>query len=156
MLRAFLLQQLDGRPYPAYRDLVDTPWVLEWPAGRLTLHVLQAQGDPFAPPSRLAVVLEPAVLQRPPDLYATDLARRAAADCLHRALHAAIDPHCGLALTPPVQEVLARTAVRLSPEGELTLLLCASLPAASRRSRVRDGRRLSAARRHPSGQAPVH
>ena len=47
-----LLERLDGRPYPAYRDLEGT-----WRIDDLTLHVDRVQGDPFAAPSRVRVSL---------------------------------------------------------------------------------------------------
>lgn len=45
-----LLQQLDGRQYPAYRDLLGV-----WRIGELELEIDRVQGDPFAAPSRARV-----------------------------------------------------------------------------------------------------
>ena len=45
------LRRIDGRPYPAYRDLEHTDFEM----GRFTLRVDGVQADPFAPPSRCHV-----------------------------------------------------------------------------------------------------
>ena len=47
-----LLRRIDGRSYPAYRDLRGG-----WRLGRVTLTVDHVQGDPFASPSRVRVAL---------------------------------------------------------------------------------------------------
>ena len=45
-----LLRRIDGRPYPAYRDLRG-----EWDLTSVTLSIDHTQGDPFAAPSRVRV-----------------------------------------------------------------------------------------------------
>lgn len=127
--------RLDGRPYPGYRDLAGRNWPLD--VG--TLAIEHVQPDPFAGPSRIRVDL-PADAARLP-LLATDDARRAAADHLHRALSHRL-PADGLAVVVPGAEVLERTAVSVRPDGAVTLRLTVDLPADRRRVRGHDAARL--------------
>lgn len=46
------LARIDGRPYSAYRDLTGA-----YAFGRFTLHIEHVQPDPYAPPSRLRLVM---------------------------------------------------------------------------------------------------
>ena len=47
------LQRIDGRPYPAYRDVEGC----EYDLGDCTLVIQHVQSDPFAPPSRCYVTV---------------------------------------------------------------------------------------------------
>jgi len=131
-------ERLEGRPYPAYRDLGRTPYRL--PACVLTIE--HVQGDPFAAPSRLRVDVPASVIGLPSDLHADADARRAAADHLHRLLHHRLRDHArgpgsgksGLVdLEPPGPEVLERTAVEVDATGAIVVRLRVGLPAAGRR-----------------------
>ncbi|MFN8543696.1 MAG: ABC-ATPase domain-containing protein [Candidatus Binatia bacterium] len=131
------LQRIDGRPYPAYRDLRGRTFVVgPW---RLTLE--HVQGDPFASPSRLRVDVPASVPRLAEAARRTADARRAAADFLHRALAAALGGRQGggsgrsgfVDVAAVGQEVLERTAVRVLPDGALVLRLTVGLPAAGRR-----------------------
>lgn len=59
-----LLRRIDGRPYPAYRDLCGA-----WRIGDLAIRIDHVQGDPFAAPSRLRLFaptgLDPATCTDP-------------------------------------------------------------------------------------------
>ncbi len=121
--------RLDGRPYPAYRDLAARPW----PVADATLTVEHVQPDPFAGPSRLRVDLTPDAAALPVVPSDAD-GRRAVADFLHRALARRLDGR-DLAVAPPGAEVLERTAVVVRPDGGVVLRLTADLPAARRRIR---------------------
>jgi len=133
-----LLARLDGRPYPAYRDLARRPFA----AGRHRLTLEHVQGDPFAAPSRIRVEVAPGASGLPAEACGSADARRAAADFLHRALAAALDgrrraPGSGrsgvLAVAPPGAEVLERTAVEVRPDRGVAVRLTAGLPAEGRR-----------------------
>ena len=52
------LLRIDGRGYRAYRDIKGA-----WRYGDFVLHVDHVQGDPYAAPTRVRVVLEPAVVR---------------------------------------------------------------------------------------------
>lgn len=147
-LRGDLLR-IDGRPYGAYRDVGRRPY----PAGALALTLEHVQGDPFAAPSRLRVDAPPDVTALPPGARTTPGQRRAAADFLHRRLRDALagrrfgggsgkSGHVDVA--PLGEEVLARSAVRVSEDGSVALRLTVGLPAAGRRILGRDAAALLA------------
>ena len=71
-----ILRRIDGRGYPAYRDLKGT-WILP----RFKLIVRRVQGDPFAAPSRISVILEPSRAGFAPESVAT-ASRRTGLSCL--------------------------------------------------------------------------
>ncbi|MBW2732325.1 MAG: ABC-ATPase domain-containing protein [Deltaproteobacteria bacterium] len=139
--REFLEQQLrriDGKGYGAYKDLrgrydLESGW---------TLCVDHVQGDPFAAPSRLSLLVQPQHAEFDPSLYANEprrvaladfLARRFAALC-QRAPRGAGSGKSGLFfIDTPGQEVLTRTASQVSVEGALELRFTLGLPAAGRR-----------------------
>ncbi|MCB9794475.1 MAG: ABC-ATPase domain-containing protein [Alphaproteobacteria bacterium] len=128
-LRA-LLQRIDGRPYPAYRDLEGT-----WALDAYTLFVDRVQGDPFAAPSRVRARLR---LPLPP-LSDAD-AVLAAEDWLLRRFGEGLDPQRRgsgrsgeLQVYRPGPEILERSAARVLGEGELELRFAAGLPAQGRR-----------------------
>jgi len=132
------LERLDGRPYPAYRDLRGRAYA----SGRYRLTVDHVQGDPFASPSRLSIAIPAVVPGLPGMARANPDARRAAADFLHRAIRrglAAQHRRLGsgksglLEIVEVGQEVLERTAVRVDPDGLVVVRLFAGLPAAGRR-----------------------
>lgn len=130
-LRA-VLERLEGRPYPAYRDLRGPAFVID--GHRLTFdHV---QPDPFAAPSRLRVEVAPRFVL-PAEASATADARRATADFLHRGLRRRLGAERGVRVAPLGQEVLERTAVELTKDGKLVVRFEAELPASGRRIRGR-------------------
>ena len=67
--------------YGAYRDLEGTSWAFR----DFTLVVDRAQSDPYAPPSRMHVVVPAAVAGLPADLYSTKARAISIADFLCRA-----------------------------------------------------------------------
>ncbi len=70
------LHRIDGRPYPAYRDLGG-----RWSLSQFTLEIRRVQGDPFAAPSRMAVILSPSRAGFDPSLLRSS-ARRTGVACL--------------------------------------------------------------------------
>lgn len=146
-----LLRRLDGRPYPAYRDLRGR----SYDVGLYALRFEHVQGDPFASPSRLRIGVPAAVPELPAAALSNVAARRAAADFLHRAIarelrRGATRTGSGksglLEIVPLGQEVLERTAVCVDPKGTVVVRLCAGLPAAGRRILGREAMDLLSAR----------
>ena len=76
------LERIDGRSYPAYKDLQRRAYPLG--ADRLTFE--HVQGDPFAAPSRIRIDIPAGVARLPAWATANADARRATADFLHRAI----------------------------------------------------------------------
>lgn len=129
-----LLRRIDGRPYPAYRDLRGT-WDLE----DIVLRVDHVQGDPFAAPSRLRVRLQTGIGE---DIVSDPIARMAAEDWLLRRFVTDLrgrDRGSGksgaLQALRPGPEVVERSAVRLlrTDPGVAEVRFWAGLPARGRR-----------------------
>ncbi|EME36397.1 Isopentenyl-diphosphate delta-isomerase [Kocuria palustris PEL] len=134
------LARMDGRGYPAYRELQGA-----WDLGPAVLHVDHVQSDPYAPPSKIRLVLDRAATAVPAELVRGHSQRVAAGDHLNRVFCAALqrvtpsghDKSAGsLRMMTPGQQVLERTAVLVGPE-RLELRLEAALPAGGRRIRGR-------------------
>jgi predicted ABC-class ATPase len=138
------VRRLDGKPYPAYRDLRGR----RYSVGNVALCLEHVQGDPFAAPSRLRVDVGGAAAGLPELARADRDARRAAADFVHRALRFALRADQRAAgggrragsgksgiveIAALGQEVLERTAVRVDDDGSLVVRLAVGLPAAGRR-----------------------
>jgi predicted ABC-class ATPase len=127
------LDRIDGRPYPAYRDLTGS-WELE----SVTLIVDRVQGDPFASPSRVRVELD-ARLPDSLDLRDRDT-RLAVEDWLLRRFAERLQGerrgsgHSGkLGVLRPGPEVVERSALRVHPDGIVEVRFTVGLPARGRR-----------------------
>lgn len=126
------LSRLDGRPYPAYRDLQG-----RWAVGDLELHIDRVQGDPFAAPSRVRLVVPLGV----PDADRADPDRKLAAeDALLRQFAAGLRSERRgsggsgrIDVYRPGPEVLERSALRLLPGGDIEVRFAVGLPARGRR-----------------------
>lgn len=146
-LRA-LLERIDGRGYPAYRDIRGA-----WTLPGFTLAVRRVQGDPFAAPSSVAVLLEARDADFPASATATG-ARRTGLSCLLARTFAAQAGRLGrtretghgrsgeIAMTDPGQVVLRQTAVQVAADGAVEARFTVGLPAKGRRVRGRDAARL--------------
>lgn len=135
-------RRLDGRGYPAYRDLEG-----EWSVGDgITVFVDRVARDPFAPPSRVRVRMDGTVAGFPADLFSNRIRRIALADFLSRQFRRAIprsgspagSGHSGqIRIDSGGQETLERTAVRISGDqsglGFVEARVEIGLPAAGRR-----------------------
>ena len=135
-------RRLDGRGYPAYRDLEG-----EWSIGDgITVFVDRVARDPFAPPSRVRVRIEGTVAGFPTHLFSNRTRRIALADFLAREVRRAIprsgsgagSGHSGqIRIDSGGQETLERTAVRVSGDqsglGFVEARVEVGLPAAGRR-----------------------
>ncbi|MXX35817.1 MAG: ABC-ATPase domain-containing protein [Gemmatimonadetes bacterium] len=141
------LRRIDGRGYPAYRDLKGT-----WQLPRFKLMVRHVQGDPFAAPTRVAAFLEPARAGFPAAAIAT-ASRRTGLSCLlartfasrargARPERAGSGRSGEVAMTDPGQAVLPNTAVILGPDGSVEARFTVGLPAAGRRVLGRQAEKL--------------
>ena len=141
-----LLARIDGRSYPAYRELRGG-----WSLGDVELHLDHVQGDPFAAPSRIRIRLPQEVAGWPEELFQGRVRRVALSDWLARQLARAIHTRgaqrqgsgkSGLvAIDAGGQEVLERNAVLVTrPFVEARLQV--GLPAAGRRVLGRQAERL--------------
>ncbi|HEV7735034.1 MAG TPA: ABC-ATPase domain-containing protein [Candidatus Binatia bacterium] len=124
--------RLDGRPYPAYRDIGRRSWAVD--AGMLVLE--HVQGDPFAAPSRLRLDLPAGAVPLPAAALASAVARRATADFFQRALANRLT--APLAIARPGAAVLERTGVTVAEDGAVVVRLTVGLPATGRRIRGRE------------------
>ncbi|HEY58888.1 MAG TPA: ATPase, partial [Anaerolineae bacterium] len=116
-----LLQRLDGRGYKVYKELRG-----EYAFPDFTLTIDHVQGDPFAAPSRVRVFVPQRVAGFPSELYA-NASRRVGlehylaevfAQAAQRVARRRGTGHSGeIRLSAPGQQVLPRTAVRVSEAG---------------------------------------
>lgn len=117
------LHRIDGRGYPAYRDLTGS-WGLGGPAA---LHVDKVQADPFAPASRMRVGLPLAEAALPDDLLSDPAGRVATADFIQRTIAEALSHSPGnISVGTPTQEIVERSGVTItatSVEARLTVPL---------------------------------
>ncbi len=121
------LHRLDGASYGRYKSLAGT-----WAMDGFDLEVRKVQSDPFAPPSRLRVVVGPETAQLPEALRDTDVRRRALGGFLLRALRAALS-ETPVTVDAGRQEVLERSAIRIDDTGAVTVELGAPFPGQGRR-----------------------
>ena len=142
-----LLGRIDGRQYGYYKDLAQQSYEI----GPYTLSFDHVQGDPFAAPTRVSMLLPSETLRLPDWACANPDARRASADYLQRAVGrelARVPRGKGsgksgqLEIARVGQEVLERSAARVSPGGMLRLRMTAGLPASGRRIRGRQASEL--------------
>lgn len=134
---AELLRDLEGRGYNAYRA-IGGGWAFEG----FTLHVDHVQGDPFAAPSAVRVVVPPEVARLPEPAFRGRARALGTAAFLARALgrEAARAPKATgsgrsgeLAVETPGQEVLEQTAVKVDERGGVEARFGVGLPARGRR-----------------------
>ena len=141
------LRRIDGKQYPAYKDLLGF-WEL---GGGVTLGVDHVQGDAYAAPSRFHVSVPAAIAQFPRDLYCLPVRKRALCDFLARVLSS----HCDaigasrgngrgqgwnsakggeLGLSRPSQHVIYRSSVVIDERtGAVEARFTVALPAQGRR-----------------------
>ncbi len=130
------LKSIDHRGYPAYKDLKG-----QYDFGSYVLSIDHVQGDPFAAPSRLSVLVSGKMAAFPPEYYDTPPKRITLQDHLTRLFGARIasgsmqakgSGKSGLlAVSRCGQEILERTACRIT-DGSVTLRFEAGFPARGR------------------------
>lgn len=130
------LHRLDGRPYPAYKDLRG-----RYDFGHFTLSIDHVQGDPFAAPSRLSIHIQHEHSALPAHLYAnkarrtgteTFLAAAFAKACQNATAHLGSGKSGLLNIDAPGQQVLHRTCCQIT-EHVTIVRFVAGLPASGRR-----------------------
>lgn len=132
------LRRIDGRGYRAYQDLRG-----RYRGRGFVLHVDRVQGDPFAAPSELRAVLEPAFAGFGEAELGSAVRRVALADFLTRSLGSAVARRGGrrmgsgssgrIGVCPCGQEILERTACEVTAGAEVTVRFTVGLPAEGRR-----------------------
>ena len=115
------LTQIDGRGYASYKQLIGT-----YQLGTIQLVIDHVQVDPYAPPSRMRVILDPNTAKLPADLTNDVTGRRAVADFLTRRFseiaHHVLPPPSGtgnsglVSIGQPGQEILERTSVVITSD----------------------------------------
>lgn len=133
------LTQIDGRGYASYKQLIGT-----YQLDTIQLAIDHIQVDPYAPPSRMRVILDPNTAKLPADLTNDVTGRRAVADFLTRrfseiAHHVLPSPsgtgNSGLvSIGQPGQEILERTSVVIASD-RIEARIDVGLPASGRRAR---------------------
>lgn len=112
------LDSIDGKGYKAYKDLVG-----EYDFGEYVLCIDHVQGDPFASPSRVRVIVKQSVAKIPMELFNKKYKNIAVADFLTREFYANIQK-CGekvfgsgksglILMSKCDQQVLERTAITI-------------------------------------------
>lgn len=131
-----LLLKLDNASYKAYKELKGTYQFEDF-----TLIIDRVQGDPFAAPSQVRVIVPQTVAKFPPQLYQTKSRTVAIEDYLARQFARAasrLSSHRGtgksglIAIASLGQEVLERTAVFINQQ-QIEIRFVVGLPARGRR-----------------------
>ncbi|TVP73965.1 MAG: ATPase, partial [Gemmatimonadales bacterium] len=136
------LASMDGRSYGAYKAIRG-----RWSLGRMELVVDHVQGDPFAAPSRVRLMLPPAVggwAEEGPPLHATRSRSRTVGleAFLARAFDTAARARGSsrgsgrsgqVRMTHTGQLAVPTTALRIEPDGGLEARFTVGLPARGRR-----------------------
>lgn len=131
------LQRIDGRSYRAYKDIRGSYLGPGW-----ELWIDHVQGDPFAAPSRVRLILSAETAGFPEWALRDRDRRSSSADFVNRVLTGLVREASRrdgsgksgeLRALQPGQEVLERTSVVLFPDGDLELRFTAGLPAQGRR-----------------------
>ena len=131
-----ILLKLDHANYKVYKDIKGS-----YSFADFTLIIDRVQGDPFAAPSQLRVVITQATAKLPTQLYATKSREIATRDYLARQFARTAKRFCRnrgsgksglIAIAPLGQEVLERTAVFINVE-QLEIRFLVGLPAQGRR-----------------------
>ncbi len=130
------LLKLDGASYKAYKDIRGSYQFEDF-----TLKIDYVQGDPFAAPSQIRIVVPQTVANFPTQLYQSQsreigtrdyLARQFAEVAKQFSCHRGTGKSGLIAIAPLGQEVLERTAVYINNE-ELEVRFVVGLPARGRR-----------------------
>ncbi len=132
------LQRIDGRPYPAYKD---TRGIYDFEFFDLSID--KVQGDPFASPSRLSIILPHEESELPAELY-SNVSRRTGTEnflalsfsraCKQASSQSGSGKSGLIQIDTPAQEMLQRSCVEIGPN-ETIVRFSVGLPASGRRIR---------------------
>lgn len=130
------LKKLSGKGYKAYKQLQG-----EYDFSTFRLSIDHVQGDPFAQPSRISLLLSPNQHSIPSDFYQNTIRQTALEDFLGRRIHRAIRSHVKghrgtgrsgeMEIAVNGQQVIKRNAVLITPDG-LEVRLLFALPGSGR------------------------
>jgi len=132
-----LLNRIDGRGYKAYKELKG-----RWQFPDYPLQIDHVQGDPYAAPSRVRVLLSPGFTGLEPDVCQPGsralgtgafLARRFQTAALRLARPKGTGKSGEVRIEAPGQEVLPQTAVQVDSHGSVEARFTVGLPARGRR-----------------------
>ncbi len=136
------LKSIDHRGYPAYKELKG-----QYDFKEYVLSIDHVQGDPFAAPSRLSVLVKAAKADFPASFFDTHAKRITLQDHLTRLFAAQVSGGSFqakgsgksglLAVSKCGQQVLERTALKIK-EGDITLRFEAGFPANGRTINARE------------------
>jgi predicted ABC-class ATPase len=132
-----ILQRIDGKGYKAYKDIKD-----RYDYGNYIFCVDHVQGDPFALPSQMRVMIPREIAELQGDMYSSKSREVALRDFLTRRFFEATRKFCQgnrgtgksgmISIDRPGQEILERTSMFVSDEGiEARFVL--GLPAVGRK-----------------------
>lgn len=140
------LKEMDGKGYKAYKSIQGT-----YSFHRYELHVDYVQGDPFAAPSKIRIVIPDAYRKiqadwkknRSREIYVEDLLARSVANAIYKNTTSLKGSgKSGLVhIDQPGQEILERTAVQID-QSYLTICLSVGLPAFGRKINGKDAQKL--------------
>lgn len=139
-----LLNRIDHRSYPAYKD---TKGVYQFPG--YVLSIDHVQGDPFASPSKVSVHMKGGIAGFPKELYCGKCQKTALEDYLTRQFHREVEQYAfkakgsgksGLiSVSRCAQEVLERTACQMDAKsGDIILRMEIGFPANGRTINARE------------------
>ncbi len=130
------LRHIDGKGYKAYRDIEG-----QYDFGNYVLSVEHTQRDPFAPPSRVRVMIPQKAAGFPPDTFRNKSRQIALRDYLTRMFFSATKRFAAgsrgtgnsgtISIDRPGQEILERTSVFIT-EQEVEARFVMGLPASGR------------------------
>ncbi|MDQ8197168.1 ABC-ATPase domain-containing protein [Pelagicoccus enzymogenes] len=132
------LQRIDGRPYPAYKDIRG-----QYDYEFFTLSIDKVQGDPFASPSRFSVTLPHVESELPHQLFSNTSRRTGTENFLALSFAKACNQASSrsgsgksglIAIDTPGQEMLQRTCLEIGPDATIARF-SVGLPANGRRIR---------------------
>ncbi|MGN0401625.1 MAG: ABC-ATPase domain-containing protein [Acetatifactor sp.] len=133
-----MLRQIDHKGYPAYKGTKG-----QYQFGQYILSIDHVQGDPFASPSKVSIIVPGRIAAFDRSCWETDSRRIAFLDFLLRRVEAKIREYSFkakgsgksglLCVSRPGQEILERSACTVNPAtGELTLRMEIGFPANGR------------------------
>ncbi len=131
-----ILHRIDRRGYPAYKETRGA-----YDFGAYILRIVHVQGDPFAAPSHLEIVVKPETADFPCETYERKYRRTALEDALLRRFSRAagsMSGHSGSGKSGMVscmrcgQEILERSACTVGNDGSVTVRFTAGFPARGR------------------------
>ncbi len=135
------LERIEGRGYKAYQEIKGA-----YQFENFKLFIDKVQSDPFAPPSRVRLLIPKEVAALPPDTYAHPsrriglenfLAKVAAKEAQHLSQRLGSGKSGLVIVHGPGQEMFPRSAVSVR-EGEVEVRFFVGLPASGRRIRAKE------------------